>query len=163
VTTAYLALGSNLGDRWGHLRRAAAQLREIDPQLGASSVYETAPVGGPEGQRPYLNCVVRMSATLEPLQLLAVAHRLENQAGRVRSVRDGPRTLDVDILLAGSIATKSDELTIPHPRMYERGFVLAPLEELDPALVPPGWRSTIPGAERLAEDVRRVGTLWPAD
>lgn len=157
--TAYLALGSNLGDRWAHLRRAVAMLAEIDPSLRVSSVFETAPVGGPGDQGPYLNCVVRLETALEPLQLLALAHSLEADAGRVRTVKDGPRTLDVDILLLNSVETESDELTIPHPRMYERGFVLAPLEELDPELVPSNWRSTIPGAGRLAEDVRRVGTI----
>lgn len=158
---AYLALGSNLGDRWAHLRQAAAALRELDAHLTVSSVYETAPVGGPDGQGPYLNCVVGLETTLEPLELLSFAQRLEAAAGRVRTVRDGPRTLDVDVLLVGSTVTESAELTVPHPRMYERGFVLAPLEELDAGLVPPGWRSTIPGAERLCEDVRQVGTLLP--
>jgi 2-amino-4-hydroxy-6-hydroxymethyldihydropteridine diphosphokinase len=156
---AYLALGSNLGDRWAHLRLAVFGLRELDGRLTVSSVYETAPVGGPDGQGPYLNCVVRLETTLEPPELLAFGRRLEAAAGRVRTVRDGPRTLDVDILLAGEVVIDSAELTIPHPRMYERGFVLAPLEELDARLVPTGWRSTIPGAKHLAEDVRRVGTL----
>ena len=156
---AYLALGSNLGDRWSHLRQAVAGLQELDPRLTVSSVYETAPVGGPDDQVPYLNCVVALETALEPLQLLAFAQGLETAAGRVRTVRDGPRTLDVDVLLADSIVTESPELTVPHPRMYERGFVLAPLEELAPSLVPPGWRSTVPGADRLDRDVRRVGTL----
>lgn len=156
---AYLALGSNLGDRWLHLRQAVASLRELDPGLTVSSVYETAPVGGPDDQGPYLNCVVGLETALEPLQLLAFAQGLEAAAGRVRTVRDGPRTLDVDVLLADSIVTESPDLTIPHPRMYERGFVLAPLEELDPSLVPPGWRSTLPGADHLDKDVRMVGTL----
>ena len=156
---AYVGLGSNLGDRWSYLRRAVAGLRELDPLLSVSSVYETAPMGGPEGQGAYLNCVARLETSLEPHQLLGVAQRLEADAGRVRTVRNGPRTLDVDILLFDSITTTSEDLTIPHPRMYERAFVLAPLEELDPALVPPDWRSTVPGAGHLDGDVRRLGTL----
>ena len=154
----YVGLGSNLGDREAHLREALRALRALDASLAVSSVYETAPVGGPP-QGPYLNCVVRLETVLEPQELLAFAHRLEDEAGRVRTVKHGPRTLDVDLLLAEGVSLHTPELTLPHPRMYERGFVLAPLEDLDPALVPPDWRDRIPGSETLAEDVRRLGTI----
>jgi 2-amino-4-hydroxy-6-hydroxymethyldihydropteridine diphosphokinase len=155
---AYLGLGSNLGDRWEYLQGAVAALAEVDPSLAVSPVYETAPVGGP-AQGPYLNCVVRIETMLDPPALLALAHRLEAAADRVRTVTDGPRTLDVDVLLIEGVELTGSELTVPHPRMTERGFVLAPLEDLDPALVPDGWRSHIPGAPALASTVRRVGTL----
>ena len=96
-----------------------------------SPVYETAPVGGPDGQGAYLNCVVALESDREPLDLLAVANRLEDAAGRVRLERFGPRTLDVDILMIEGVSSEDPNLTIPHPRMFERAFVLAPLEELD--------------------------------
>ncbi len=155
---AFLALGSNLGDRRAHLATAVAGLRRLDPALAVSPVYETAPVGGPT-QGPYLNCVVRLDTELSPAELLTTAQRLEQDAGRIRTVKDGPRTLDVDLLLLEGVEMATAELTIPHPRMYERAFVLAPLEDLDPAKVPAGWRRHVPGAERLAEDLKRVGTI----
>jgi 2-amino-4-hydroxy-6-hydroxymethyldihydropteridine diphosphokinase len=154
----YLGLGSNLGDRRGFLRQAIEALRVLDPSLAVSPLYETAPVGGPD-QGPYLNCVVRFDSDLGPFELLEIAHRLEGDAGRARTVIDGPRTLDIDVLLVDDVEMATAELTIPHPRMYERGFVLAPLEDLDPALVPASWRHHIPGAGTLASDVRRVGTI----
>jgi 2-amino-4-hydroxy-6-hydroxymethyldihydropteridine diphosphokinase len=154
----YLALGSNLGDRIVHLRRAVEELRILDPELQISQAYATSPVGGPP-QGEYLNCVVGLETDLPPLELLALAQRLENEAGRVRSVVNGPRTLDVDILLIDAIEVSTPELTVPHPRMWQRGFVLAPLEELDPGLVPPDWRTKIPRSTSLAVDVRPVGTI----
>jgi 2-amino-4-hydroxy-6-hydroxymethyldihydropteridine diphosphokinase len=159
VRTAYLSLGSNLGDRWAHLRQAVESLRLLDPALRVSGVYETAPVGGP-AQGPYLNCVVALSTDVEPHELLRVAQELEAAAARVRTVRNGPRTLDVDLLLIGDLVLDTPELVIPHPRMYDRGFVLAPLEELDPALVPGGWRAALGDAPRLASEVRLVGKLF---
>jgi 2-amino-4-hydroxy-6-hydroxymethyldihydropteridine diphosphokinase len=155
---AYLGLGSNLGDRRSHLRRAVESLRSVDASLEVSPLYETAPVGGPQ-QGPYLNCVVGLDWELGPFELLELARSLETSAGRVRTVTYGPRTLDVDVLLIEGVELATAELTVPHPRMRERGFVLAPLEDLDPRLVPGGWRLQIPGAENLARDVRRVGTI----
>jgi 2-amino-4-hydroxy-6-hydroxymethyldihydropteridine diphosphokinase len=154
---AYLGLGSNLGDRWAYLRQAVEGLQEVDPSLSVSPVYETSPQGGPE-QGPYLNCVVRLDTELDPFELLDLAHRLEAGARRVRTVKNGPRTLDVDVLLIEGVELTGAVLTVPHPRMAERAFVLVPLEDLDPALVPAGWRSRLPGASTLA-GVRSVGTL----
>jgi len=154
---AYLGLGSNLGDRWAYLRQAVEGLREVDASLSVSPVYETAPVGGPE-QGAYLNCVVRVDTELDPFALLALARRLEAAAGRIRTVKDGPRTLDVDLLLIEGIQLTGPELTVPHPRMAERAFVLAPLEDLDPTLVSEGWRSRVPEAS-TAVGLRRLGTL----
>lgn len=154
----FLGLGSNLGDRWGYLASAVAGLRRLDPALRVSPVYETAPVGGPE-QGPYLNCVVRLDTELSPAEVLAAAQRLESEAGRVRTVRNGPRTLDVDVLLIEGLEMATAELTVPHPRLYERAFVLAPLEDLDPSKVPADWRSRMGDAATLATDVRRVGTI----
>ena len=155
---AFLGLGSNLGDREANLRRAVAGLRLIDPSLRVSSVYATRPVGGPP-QGTYLNAVVRLVTELSARRLLGVAHELERQAGRVRTVADGPRTLDVDLLVYGDEQIGESDLVVPHPRMNERAFVLAPLEELAPDLVPPGWRDRLGGAAAVDTAVQKVGTL----
>jgi 2-amino-4-hydroxy-6-hydroxymethyldihydropteridine diphosphokinase len=155
---AYLGLGSNLGNRIGYLRRAVATLREIDACLTVSPVYETAPVGGP-AQGPYLNCVVRLDTELDPFELLQVAWRLESDARRIRTVRNGPRTLDVDILVIEGLELATPELTVPHPRMSERVFVLAPLEDLDATLVPPRWRETFGASLGVPESARKVGSI----
>ena len=132
---AYLGLGANLGDRRATLRRAVAALPDL---VAVSPVYETEPVGGPSGQPPYLNLVARLDTDRSPRQLLELARDLEAAAGRVRRVRHGPRTLDVDVLLVGDLTVDEPDLVVPHPRMWERRFVLAPLADLAPELVPPG-------------------------
>jgi 2-amino-4-hydroxy-6-hydroxymethyldihydropteridine diphosphokinase len=136
---AFLGLGSNLGDRWGHLRRAVDQLRAGNraPVTAVSQVYETEPVGGPEGQGPYLNLVVELAVApgADPYRLLEECRRLEAAAGRVRAAPWGPRTLDADVLWIDGVAIEEEELTVPHPRWRERRFVLAPLGELAPDLV----------------------------
>jgi 2-amino-4-hydroxy-6-hydroxymethyldihydropteridine diphosphokinase len=124
---AYLGLGSNLGDRRDHLRAAVAALPDV---VAVSPVYETDPVGGPPGQGPYLNLVVVLETDRSPRQLLDLAHSLEDAAGRVRKERDGPRTLDVDVLLVGDLCVDEPDLVVPHPRMWQRRFVLAPLADL---------------------------------
>ena len=129
---AFLGLGSNLGDRRRHLLEAVEPLTGL---VAISRVYETDPVGGPPGQAPYLNCVVELSTELKPRQLLGVCHRLEAAAGRVRGERWGPRTLDADVLIVGDLVVDEPDLVVPHPRMWERRFVLAPLAELAPELV----------------------------
>lgn len=136
---AFLSLGSNLGDRTAHLRRAVDQLRAgSEPAVTAvSQVYETEPVGGPDDQGPYLNLVVELAVppTVDPYRLLEQCHRLEAAAGRVRTVRWGPRTLDADLIWVDGVVLDDPELTVPHPRWRERRFVLAPLAELAPDLV----------------------------
>ncbi len=124
---AYLGLGSNLGDRRAHLRTAVAALPDV---VAVSPVYETDPVGGPPDQGPYLNLVVALETDLSPRALLEVARRLEESAGGVRTVPDGPRTLDVDVLLVGDLCVQEPDLVVPHPRMWQRRFVLAPLADL---------------------------------
>jgi len=147
---AFLGLGSNLGDRRAHLGNAVAGLPDV---VGVSAVYETDPVGGPPGQSPYLNVVVELRTTRSARSLLELGRHLEDAAGRVRAERWGPRTLDVDVLLVGDQRVAEPDLVVPHPRMNERRFVLAPLAELAPELVPVGWE------EQARGKVRRVGTL----
>ncbi len=147
---AFLGLGSNLGDRQALLRHAVAGLPDV---VGISAVYETDPVGGPPGQPPYLNIVVELCTTRAPRTLLELGQRLEEEAGRVRAGRWGPRTLDVDVLLVGDERVDDPDLVVPHPRMNERRFVLAPLADLAPELVPVGWE------EQAQGKVRRIGTL----
>lgn len=137
---AYLGIGSNLGDRLAFLQLAVDQIAAADgvTVVGVSSVYETAPVGGPE-QPAYLNAVIAVDTTSTARELLHLAHDVEAGAGRVRTVRWGPRTIDVDVLLVGDERVDDADLVVPHPRMTERAFVLVPLTDLDPA-----WRSSIP-------------------
>lgn len=137
---AIVALGSNLGDRAGHLRDAVSRLEVV----AASQVYETAPVGGPDDQGPYLNMVVVADTPLDPFAFLRHCRRIEAAASRQRLVRWGPRTLDVDILFFDDMTIDSPELTVPHPRYAERRFVLAPLSEVAPERCPSGWETSLP-------------------
>ena len=132
---AFLGLGSNLGDRHDLL---AAAVGEVPGKYAVSGLYETAPVGGPI-QDSYLNLVVEIHTYLSPYELLSTCQNLEKSAGRVRMERWGPRTLDVDVLLYGELELGDPDLTIPHPRMHERAFVLYPLAELAPELLPYDW------------------------
>lgn len=134
-----LALGSNLGDRMAALQGALdalatpATLRLLD----VSPVYETAPVGGPE-QDDYLNAVAVAETVLSPQALLARVHDVEKEFHRVRDVRWGPRTLDVDIIDYAALVRTDPQLTLPHPRAHERAFVLRPWADIDPDATIPG-------------------------
>ena len=136
MTQAFLALGSNLGDRASNLQSAIDGLARAPGTrvVAISRVYETAPVGGPE-QGPYLNAVVEVATDLDPHALLTVGQQLERAAQRVRGERWGPRTLDVDVLLYDDLEIDTDDLVVPHPRMWERAFVLVPLRDVAPDLV----------------------------
>jgi 2-amino-4-hydroxy-6-hydroxymethyldihydropteridine diphosphokinase len=147
---AFLGLGSNMGDRWAALRRAVAGLPDV---VAVSPVYQTEPVGGPPGQERYLNLVVELDTARTARDLLEVGRRLEAEAGRVRGERFGPRTLDVDVLLVGDQRIQETDLIVPHPRMWERRFVVAPLADLAPELVPAGVEGRVSG------EVRKLGTL----
>ncbi len=162
MTRGILGLGSNLGDRWSTLDRAVMTLRSVVGELVVSSVYESAPVGGPEGQGPYLNCVVVIDWQGSPLDLLALCHRLERDANRVRRERWGARTLDVDVLMIDGYTGTDPELIVPHPRMFDRAFVLMPLEEVAPDLVDPGWRTRLGEPATTEPAIRRVGALLSA-
>jgi 2-amino-4-hydroxy-6-hydroxymethyldihydropteridine diphosphokinase len=150
MARAFLGLGSNLGDRAAHLQRAVAGLPDL---VATSPVYETDPVGGPDDQGAYLNLVAELDTALSPRELLALCGALEDGAGRVREVRWGPRTLDVDVLWVDGVVVDEPDLQVPHPRMRERRFVLEPLADLAPDLVTDEELAAAVG------DVRRVGDL----
>jgi 2-amino-4-hydroxy-6-hydroxymethyldihydropteridine diphosphokinase len=134
---AYLGLGSNLGDRAAHLQYAVCGLAaRAGAVVAVSPVYETEPVGGPP-QPDYLNAVVALDTELDPRSLLGVAKALESEAGRDLdgTPRWGARPLDIDILLMGDVRLSEPDLVVPHPRIHQRAFVLAPLADLTPELV----------------------------
>jgi 2-amino-4-hydroxy-6-hydroxymethyldihydropteridine diphosphokinase len=134
-----LSLGSNLGDRVDNLQGAVDALFDAPGMafVAMSPVYETDPVGGPE-QDDFLNVVIVAGTSLAPETLLERALNVENSMDRIREVRWGPRTLDIDIVAFGDVISEDPELTLPHPRAHERAFVLAPLAELAPSLQIPG-------------------------
>jgi 2-amino-4-hydroxy-6-hydroxymethyldihydropteridine diphosphokinase len=147
---AFFGLGSNLGDRRAFLKSAVRRLPDL---VTVSPLYETDPMGGPPGQGAYLNCVAELWTSRTPRELLASAQAAEAAAGRVRVQRWGPRTLDVDVLLVGDDKVDEPDLVIPHPRMWERGFVLVPLGDLAPELVLGHLTS------ELARGIRAAGSL----
>ena len=135
----YVALGSNLGDRLGQVASAieALQAETRIQVLRRSRLYETAPVGGPADQGPYLNAVVAVRTSLAPDALLEICLRIERRLGRLRDQPNGPRTIDIDLLLCGEYVCQRPALTLPHPRMHLRRFVLQPLADIAPDLIHP--------------------------
>ncbi len=127
--TVYLSLGSNLGDRRANLEAAIARLSDLGTITAVSSIYETEPVGF-AAQPDFLNCAVALETDLMPRQFLHRVLAIEQALGRKRRVAKGPRTLDIDIVLFGNSVVETAELTIPHPAMHERRFVLEPLAEI---------------------------------
>jgi 2-amino-4-hydroxy-6-hydroxymethyldihydropteridine diphosphokinase len=161
MPTIYLALGANLGDREKNLRTALSQLGSFVDITRVSSVYETEP-WGVHDQPWFLNLVCSGTTTLSPVDLLRCAKKIENEMGRAEGMRFGPRPIDIDILFYDRLIELSPALTIPHPRLHERAFVLVPLSEIAPDLVHPRLRTTIRVLlERLKsnEQVRLYGKL----
>jgi 2-amino-4-hydroxy-6-hydroxymethyldihydropteridine diphosphokinase len=157
----YLGLGSNVGERRGHLEAAVAALpRHGVEVLASSSAYETQPVGLVLDQREFLNACLRIRTELEPEALLDACKAVEQELGRVPGgVRHGPRPIDVDLLLLGETTHRSERLTLPHEQVTSRRFVLVPLLELDPDLATPdGTRLAVAlAALGAGQDVRRAG------
>ena len=141
TTTAFVGIGSNLGDRESHLSRAVELLSTADniEVSAVSQIRETEPVG-PVEQGPFLNAAVRVETELAPRELLDLLLEIEERMGRVRRERFGPRTIDLDLLLYGDEVVEGPGLTVPHPRLAERRFALEPLSELDPELSLPDGR-----------------------
>ena len=160
---AYLGLGSNVGDRLGNLRNALSLLRDHGVEVeGVSSVWETEPQGEILEQPDFLNAAARVRADLEPLGLLDLCKTVEAELGRdFRGPRHAPRPIDVDVLLVGDEVLEHERLTLPHPEIATRRFVLEPLLELDPHLELPGGRRIADLARALGESqrVKRVGPL----
>jgi len=142
VTQALLGLGSNLGDRLGTLQRAVELLADRGVRaIACSRVWATAPLGGPGDQPEFLNVVIRADpGPLGPDDVLSAANAVEAELGRVRDERWGPRTIDIDVLLWNGLQRDDPRLTIPHPRLHERAFVVLPLLDLDPDPVLPDGR-----------------------
>ena len=145
MATAYLGLGSNLGNRLAFLRggRDSLTSRFDITLLHSSGVYETAAAGGPANSPPYLNAVLQIETPLSPRDLLAACLAVEDEFGRTRPLMWAPRTLDIDLLLYGEILIDEPDLRIPHPCLPERAFVLVPLSEIAPDQVHPVRRQTI--------------------
>lgn len=162
AVTAYLGLGSNMGNRFLHLREALRKLKNAPGvQISRTSpIYETEPVGGPR-QPQYLNTVVEIVTDLEVKKLLKVCQEIENEMGRIRTERWGPRIIDIDILIYGDLVSSTKELTIPHPLFHEREFVLRPLADIVPDLVHPvldvSIRELLDGVEESG--VKRMSAL----
>ena len=169
----WIGLGSNLGDRWAHLREAKGSIVAelgLEPhlELRVSSVYETLPIG--PSSFPFLNAAIALDSHATPGDALAVLQRIECEHGRERDVRWGARTLDLDLLAYRGdpsdllLVQKLGELELPHPRLAERDFVLAPLAELDPLLEIPGQGCVAALLERLPSDgatiLRRFDRSW---
>ena len=153
LSTAVFALGSNLGDRLENLQGALTTLRSTPDVIvvDVSPVYETEPVGAPEGSPTFLNAVVVIETTLQPRTLLERAHAIEDAYGRNRVELNGPRTLDVDLLIVGRREVSDEHLQLPHPRAHERAFVLVPWHDVDPG-------ASIPGKGLIADLLDQVDT-----
>ena len=162
IRVGYLGLGSNVGDRLRNLRAArdALVLHEVAVEA-ASSIYETAPQGEVTDQPDFLNAALRIRTALGPEELLEAAKRVERDLGREPGgPRHGPRPIDVDVLLLGDLEYSSERLTLPHPEVTSRRFVLEPLLELDPGLALPDGTRLAPALDAVRDQpVRRAGSL----
>lgn len=141
-TVAAIALGSNQGDRLLTLRHATAAIGSLGTILATSPIYETDPVGYLD-QPAFLNAALLLETTLPALDLLRGLHVIEREMGRVRVILNGPRTIDLDLLLFGEHSVDAPGLTVPHPRMHERAFVLVPLHDIAEDMVHPVLQKTV--------------------
>ncbi|RJP28206.1 MAG: 2-amino-4-hydroxy-6-hydroxymethyldihydropteridine diphosphokinase [Candidatus Omnitrophota bacterium] len=132
MAVCYLGIGSNLGNRRKNIELALKKIKSIKGLkiIATSSIISTAAVGGPVNQNRFLNCAVKILIRITPLYLLKKLKEIEKEMGRVKTVRNGPRIIDIDILLFGNLIINKKELKVPHPRMFERDFVMRPLLEL---------------------------------
>jgi 2-amino-4-hydroxy-6-hydroxymethyldihydropteridine diphosphokinase len=155
---AYVALGSNLGDREGYLRAAIEAIAKTETVKQASSIYETDPVGYLD-QPSFLNMVIELETAKEPLELLRRLRTVEHDLHRERTIPNAPRNIDLDLLLFDDIVLDNPELTVPHPRMHERAFVMVPLVEIAPEVVVPTLRKT---AKELLDSLGEIEgvTYW---
>ena len=165
---AFLGFGGNIGDPLSHFRHAQQHL-VAHPDItvvGISPIYRTPAVGGPPGQPDYLNAVIEIDTRLHPHELLSLCQQLEDKAGRCRDIHWGPRTLDIDLLFVADLVMDDPLLTLPHPRLHQRHFVLFPLNDLAPQLRHPVLKRTV--AEILVDlppvdGIHQLTEKWSAD
>jgi 2-amino-4-hydroxy-6-hydroxymethyldihydropteridine diphosphokinase len=163
VVTTYLSAGSNLGDRETHLHRGIELLDQPGIEVArTSSTFETEPVGYRD-QAWFLNLVIEARTSLQPHELLAACQRIEQMENRIRSFKDAPRTLDLDILLFGDLVLDSPDLVIPHPRLAVRRFVLEPLAELAPLALHPALKTNIRSLLTRCPDRSTVSLFPPGE
>ena len=158
----YLGLGANIGRPVCQLAAAISALATT-PKMSLqriSAVYSTKPVG-PVEQPDFFNMVVAISTEISPIELLQITSDIEEKLGRVRELENGPRTIDIDILLCSGMSWDDAELTVPHPRMQQRQFVLAPLSEMAPELILPNGRPLLELLDEDCPDVEKLGRLGP--
>jgi 2-amino-4-hydroxy-6-hydroxymethyldihydropteridine diphosphokinase len=160
MATALIGLGANLGDRAVTLREAVLRLGALGRVTAVSSLYETEPVGYRD-QPAFLNAAVALETTLSPAAIVAGLLAIEREMGRVRTFRNAPRTLDLDLLLLDDVVLAAPGVTVPHPRLHERAFVLAPLAEIAPQAIHPVLRRSILELRAAAPEEEGV-TLWAA-
>jgi len=144
MATAYLGLGGNIGDSRASVREAIRKLGELGIVKAVSSLYETEPVGRSD-QPWFLNCAVALDTALSPEELFEAVKNIEDDMGRKPAARNAPRRIDIDILLYDDLVLKTEALTIPHPRMHERRFVLEPLAAIAPGATHPALRKSVAG------------------
>ena len=162
---AFLGLGGNLDHPLNNFRRARISLatHELVDVVASSALYRTPPIGGPEGQPDFLNAVVEIHTGLLPLELLQLCWQIEDSAGRVRDLHWGPRTLDIDLLLIDELILETPVLTLPHPRMHQRHFVLLPLNDMAPQVKHPILHETVNNllnALPEVEGITRINDTW---
>jgi len=160
LATAYLSMGSNLGDRLRYLKKAIEKIGESKriSVINISSIYETEPVGN-ENQPRFLNLVIEVQTSLDPLPLLERLLAIEKEMGRKREDRWGPRNIDIDILIYDDLVMESDQLTIPHPRMHQRKFVLVPLAEIAPQTLHPLLKKNVKEIKESCDDNSEVNVF----
>jgi 2-amino-4-hydroxy-6-hydroxymethyldihydropteridine diphosphokinase len=156
MNLVYLSLGSNVGDREAHLREAIMQLEGVGQIKAGSSIYETEPVEFTQ-QSNFLNCAIALETNLPPSELMSQLLDIERRLGRERIQKKGPRTIDIDVLLYGDLVLDSANITIPHPAMAQRRFVLEPLAEIAPDAVHPVTKNTI---RELLEELPAGQKVW---
>ncbi|MES2014636.1 MAG: 2-amino-4-hydroxy-6-hydroxymethyldihydropteridine diphosphokinase [Patescibacteria group bacterium] len=142
MAKAYVGIGSNKGDARAHIHKALEELKKIGTILSISSLYKTEPVGFAE-QEWFLNCALLLETELSPKALLTAFKRIEKELGRTPSIKNGPREIDIDLLLYGETIIHTEVLTVPHSRMHERSFVLLPLSEIAPNVIHPIFKKTV--------------------
>lgn len=160
METVYISIGSNLGDRVQNSIRAIEGISEFAEVTAVSSFYETDPVGN-EDQPPFINSVVEIKTDLSPHRLLQKLHSLEKKLGRLREIKWGPRTIDLDVIFYGNLTIKDSDLIIPHPEAHKRRFVLEPMEEIAPKRIHPSLKQSISELLKKLKDPHKVMKINP--